>query len=87
MEQNSANLAKGILTGCFVAVLVMSLATKSHASEIIKPLLEQTEDLVSKSVVPAIYYGSRHSYNEERDIWGLSNEQPSDRVAEPEISA
>ncbi len=87
MEQNSVNLFRGILTGCFVAALVLSLATKSHANELIKPLLEQTEDLVSKSLVPAIYYGSRHSNNEERDIWGLSNERPFDLVAERGISA
>ncbi len=87
MEQNSANLFKGILTGCFVAAFVLSLSTKSHASELIKPFLEQSEDLVSKFLVPAIYYGSRNSYNEERDIWGLSNELPLDRVAEPEIFA
>ncbi len=87
MEQNSANLFKGILTGCFVAALVLSLATKSQASELIKPLFEQREELVSKSFIPTIYYGSRHSNNEERDIWGLSNELPLDRVAKPEISA
>ena len=87
MEQNSPNLFKGILTGCFVAAIFLSLATKSHASEIIKPLIEQTEDLVSKSLVPAIYFGSRHYYSEERDIWGLSNELPFEPVAQPEISA
>ncbi len=87
MEQNSTNLVRGILTGCFVAAIVLSLATKSHASEIIKPLAEKTEDLASKSLAPAIYYGSRNTYNEERDIWGLSNEQPFDPAAFLEISA
>ncbi len=87
MEQNSTNLLKGILTGCFVAALVLSLANESYASELIKPLLEQSEELVSKSFIPTVYYGSRHSDNEERDIWGLSNELPLDRVAELEIAA
>ncbi len=87
MEQNSVNLAKGILTGCFIAALVMSLTTKSHASEIIKPLAEQAEDLVSKSLVPAIYFGSRHTFNEERDIWALSNEEPLEKVILPGLSA
>ena len=75
MEQNSANLIRGILTGCLILVVFLSLASKAQADEIIRPPAQQAEDVSDKALTPTIYFGSRGSIHKDRDLWGVSRQK------------
>ena len=87
MEQSSINILKGIATGCFLAVVVMSLATKARAGEIVKSPVEELQQGEAHSLIPTIYFGSRGTHNKERDIWGVGIEEPLTPSSMREYSA
>jgi len=69
MEQNGANLAKGILTGCFIAAIIMSLSSKASAEEIINSPVEKSWKTNFQRVTPGIYIGPRGSKEVSSVLW------------------
>jgi hypothetical protein len=69
MEQSGANLAKGILTGCFIAAISMSLSSKASAEEIIRPPVEKDWKSNFQRITPGIYIGPRGSKEMSIVLW------------------
>ena len=62
MKQSNPNLVYGMITGCFIAVLVVALTDKVRADEIIHPPSEQSfHSFIQKNTDRGVFTGKRGS--------------------------